>query len=237
MWFYIAAVAFTIALMAFYVKRQRSRTHPGKPGEDMEISSEIGVPASKQDLEKKAIRDRTSGVSRPAVPQIRFRRPRSRMEISDEILIHKHNQLPGQYNKDTFVLMPRDPNWVYAYWEITHERLQKARKRHLQEWGLSQPLIRLYDITQNRETPELIDVCINDFSNCWYIDVRRPKHRIVGEIGRLLSDKRFIPLARSNEIILPADSESDLICEEWAPIGYGYERFRDSTSSPWIWRR
>ena len=76
MWFYIAAVAFTIALMAFYVKRQRSRTHPGKPGEDMEISSEIGVPASKQDLEKKAIRDRRRAIE-TCCTQIRFQETRS----------------------------------------------------------------------------------------------------------------------------------------------------------------
>ena len=88
---------------------------------------------------------------------------------------YKAQPVTGQYNKCLRV-MPRDQTGS-IHTEITHERLQKAGSVICRN-GLSQPLIRLCDITQNRETPNLsTSVC--DYQTAG-IDVRRPKHRIVG---------------------------------------------------------
>ncbi len=147
--------------------------------------------------------------------------------------------LPQRYGIDRLVLMSRDPYWVYVYWEITHEKYREMYERHLHEWGLSRPVLRIYDLTSEIGQPQQIDVLINEEADNWYLNISRPKHTLKAELGRLFPENTFISYLSSNTITLPADSLSEHICLEWTPIDW-HTRFSDGIkigiSSPRIWR-
>lgn len=148
--------------------------------------------------------------------------------------------LPQRYGKERLVLMARDPRWLYAYWELANERYQELRSRRLGEWGLSKPVLRLYDLSEESPSHRVVDVELRDDADNWYVRLNRPRHRFVAEIGRIFPDG-FVPLLRSNEVMLPPDLPSMEISEEWAPVDWegNYGRFTGAVgvSSPGVWGR
>ncbi|MGA7933178.1 MAG: DUF4912 domain-containing protein, partial [Kovacikia sp.] len=50
--------------------------------------------------------------------------------------------LPDGYGDSRIVLMPRDPQWAYAYWDVTNEQKEDLRRQ-----GGQQLALRLYDVT------------------------------------------------------------------------------------------
>ncbi len=154
--------------------------------------------------------------------------------------IQEKYTLPQLYGKNRLVLMARDPNWVYAYWEVTHERYKEMYEKHVHNWGLSRPVLRLRDITPGISEAQQIDVFLNEEADNWYLNVGRPRHTIVAELGRLFPENIFQSLVKSNQVTLPANDLSEEICLEWAPLDWhlSYSRFKGKIgiSSPQIWR-
>ena len=155
------------------------------------------------------------------------------------VLSSRDYTLPERYGRDRLVLMARDPHFVYAYWELAHDRYRELREKRLSEWGLSRPVLRLYDMT-DPSLFRVLDVDLKDEADNWYVRVDRPRHRFVAEIGRMFPDG-FVALLRSNEVSLPPDSPSMEISEEWAPLDWeaNYGRFTNKigVSSPGTWVR
>lgn len=164
---------------------------------------------------------------------------RSQLRKTGELgALDESSVLPSRYGKDRLVLMARDPRWVYAYWEIAHQKYHDMYQKHLHEWGLSRPVLRLYDLSPAPDQSREIDIALSDEADNWYVRVDRPDHTLVAEIGRLFADK-FIPLARSNQVTLPPSSVSMAMPEEWSPLGweahYGRYAGDGAPSSPQRW--
>lgn len=152
--------------------------------------------------------------------------------------LDEDRSLPDRYGRDRLVLMARDPRWVYAYWEIAHEKYQDMYKQHLKDWGLSRPVLRLYDLSPAPGQTAQLDIPLNEGADNWYIRVDRPDHTIVAELGRIFED-RFVPMARSNQVTLPPGSVSGAVSLEWAPLDweahYGRYTGEGAPSSPQRW--
>lgn len=149
--------------------------------------------------------------------------------------------LPQRYGIDRLVLMARDPNWIYAYWEVTHEKYRQKCEKHLRNWGLSRPVLRIYNLTLGQGRHKEMDIFISDNTDNWYINISRPRHTLMAELGRLFPEDVFVSLLASNIITLPADAVSDRICPEWPPMGrpeqYPQLSAKIGTSSPMTWRQ
>jgi hypothetical protein len=149
--------------------------------------------------------------------------------------------LPQRYGTDRLVLMARDPQWVYAYWEMTHERYRQAMEKHVAEWGLSRPALRLYDVTPGLSGGDHLDVVVGENAGDWYIHVDRPRHTLVAELGRLYPGG-FVPLLRSNPVTLPPRDYSMEAALEWSDRDWArlYGRLTGEyyyASSPMVWRQ
>ena len=216
LWFYLmVALALTLTFV-FYANTRRVRRHvPGRRPTLTEASAEIGAPPY---------------ASLPKEVELDWQAS----EISEDYA------LPSHYGRDRLVLMARDPRWIYAYWEITHEKHQEMLQKHVLEWGFGKPVLRLYDLSPRAGEPALVDVALCDEADSWYVRIDRPRHRFVAEIGRLFSGK-FVSLVRSNEVALPPETVSETISEEWSPLDWEahYGRFAGNgrTSSPLEWGR
>lgn len=128
--------------------------------------------------------------------------------IPDDVDIVR--DLPDRYNETKLILMMRDPDWCYFYWDISDRDIQthsvKSKK-------LCVKIFRLQgmDITKNEQHSEIeVGYIYGD----WYINLAMPHMYFIGELGYYENGK-FIVLARSNIVYAPRDSISNVYDEEW----------------------
>jgi uncharacterized protein len=130
--------------------------------------------------------------------------------------------LPNGYGKDRIVVMVRDPYWLHAYWELTHQAVQRAEAALGQDWHGSKPIIRLCDVSaqDTTSTAESVvrDIEVHGGCNNWYIEVSQPPKSYRVDIGYVSKRGQFYVLARSNVVSTPKAGVSDNIDENWADL-------------------
>lgn len=130
-------------------------------------------------------------------------------------------EIPWHYGVDRLVLMVRDPNWIFAYWEITATKQGEfSRQYGPNAWNSSRPVLRVYDVTgveyfNGTNANDFMDISINDFADSWHVEVGRPNSSFCVDLGRVFPDGRFVTLLRSNIVHTPSLSVSNLLDEEW----------------------
>lgn len=109
--------------------------------------------------------------------------------------------LPHEYGDTKVVLLTRDPEWVFVYWEINNSSRSKfgiERGRHNR-----QLMLRVFEsIRGNNHTPHY-DVEVNDLQSSWYLKVRESTDRVRVALGLYDSTGAFQTIAESNEARLP----------------------------------
>lgn len=143
--------------------------------------------------------------------------------------IDRGGPLPEGYGDTLIVLLPRDPQWIFAYWEIS----AKTRNEISQKYGANifqkaKPAIRVYDVTNvnfdGGNANRSFDIFITPESKNWYIYVGMPKRSYCADLGLLVDDGVFITLARSNVVATPAGSVSDIYDEQWMLVKEDFEK-------------
>ncbi|MEI0509458.1 DUF4912 domain-containing protein [Brachyspira intermedia] len=129
--------------------------------------------------------------------------------IPDEVDIVR--ELPDRYKETKLVLMMRDPEWCFFYWDISDEDINY---HSLKGKRISVRIFHVfgYDIT-NGEIHKEIEV--NYIYGDRYVNLAMPHAYFIGELGYYDENNRFIVLARSNMIYAPRDSMSNVYDEEW----------------------
>ncbi|WP_267879846.1 MULTISPECIES: DUF4912 domain-containing protein [Planktothrix] len=110
--------------------------------------------------------------------------------------------LPNGYGQSQIFLLPRDPNWAYAYWDIPNEH-----KEHLRHQGGKHLLLRVYDVTAiDLDTQPPLSVqeyeC-DEMAREWHISIPMSDRDYIAELGYLTVDGRWLILVRSNHIHIP----------------------------------
>ncbi len=131
--------------------------------------------------------------------------------------------LPGRLPATTLEAMPRDPHWIFLYWEISEEDEERIRSEH-GDWvfhhGLS--ILRVYELNTDtkRDIPILLD------SRNWYLPTK-PDHEYRFELGLVMANGQFIPIAASGSVHMPAVQPSFEDQEEWLAIEERYRKLAD----------
>lgn len=116
--------------------------------------------------------------------------------------------LPNGYGESRIVLMPRDPQWAYVYWDTPH-----THKEDLRRQGGERLALRLYDVTnidRNYQAPHGMQQCdCDELARDWYLQIPVSDRDYQAEIGYLARDGRWLLLARSNTIHIPPIYPSD----------------------------
>lgn len=110
--------------------------------------------------------------------------------------------LPDGYGHSQIFLLPRDPNWAYAYWDIPNEH-----KEHIRRQGGKHLLLRVYDVTAiDLDTQPPLSVqeyeC-DEMAREWHIPIAMSDRDYIAELGYLTLDGRWLVLVRSNHIHIP----------------------------------
>ncbi len=150
----------------------------------------------------------------PPIPRAGGRRPGYRD-------VHPY-ELPAGYGDDRVVVLPRDPYWLFSYWEISDGlRTAVGRQHGPRVWEEGRLTLRVYDVTDlpfdGTNAHRSWDIGVGGASN-WYVNVGTPDREWCLDLGLALPDGRFIVLARSNVVRTPADGFSALTDAEWLTL-------------------
>ena len=118
--------------------------------------------------------------------------------------------LPAGYGESRIVLMPRDPQWAYAYWDVPNEHKEELRRQ-----GGQQLALRIYDVTDiniEHQSPHSIqEYPCDELAREWYLPVPVSDRDYVIDIGYRCADGRWLILARSATVHTPPVYPSDWI--------------------------
>lgn len=131
------------------------------------------------------------------------------------------SELPANYGDNVIYLLVRDPYWLYAYWEIQKDHQERTLSTLQAGWGDVRSVLRVYNTTEKAGKPSFFDIELQGLAINWFIHVE-PNHSYVVEIGLLHRDGRFAALARSNEVMTPRATVSEIIDEQW--MGLDFEK-------------
>lgn len=127
--------------------------------------------------------------------------------------------LPAGYGESRIVLMPRDPQWAYTYWDIPNEHKEGLRRQ-----GGLQIALRLYDVTDvnlEYQSPHSIQEYPSDeLSREWYLPIPVSDRDYVVDIGYRCADGRWLVLARSAPVRVPPVYPSDWIDDQFITVSW-----------------
>lgn len=127
--------------------------------------------------------------------------------------------LPGGYGESRIVLMPRDPQWSYAYWDIPNDHKEELRRQ-----GGQQLALRIYDVTDidlNYQAPHSVqEYPCDELAREWYLPMPVSDRDYVVDIGYRCADGRWLALARSTPVHVPPVYPSDWIEDVFITVNW-----------------
>lgn len=127
--------------------------------------------------------------------------------------------LPAGYGESRIVLMPRDPQWAYTYWDVPNEH-----KENLRQQGGQQVALRIYDVTDinlEYQSPHSIqEYPCDELAREWYLPLPVSDRDYVVDIGYRCADGRWLILARSAPVRVPPVYPSDWIEDYFVTVNF-----------------
>ncbi|HBL12506.1 MAG TPA: Rho termination protein [Cyanobacteria bacterium UBA11162] len=127
--------------------------------------------------------------------------------------------LPGGYGESRIVLMPRDPQWAYTYWDIPNDHKEDSRRQ-----GGQQLALRIYDVTDiniEYQSPHSIqEYPCDELAREWYLPIPVSDRDYVVDIGYRCADGRWLVLARSKPVHIPPVYPSDWIEDHFITVNW-----------------
>ncbi|MFM7717527.1 MAG: DUF4912 domain-containing protein [Microcystis sp.] len=129
--------------------------------------------------------------------------------------------LPGGYGVSRIVLLPRDPQWAYAYWDLPNEHKEELRRQ-----GGQQLALRLYDVTDLSEgqSPHSVqEYLCDELAREWYLPIPVSDRDYAVDIGYRTFDGRWLELARSVPVRIPPVYPSDWVEDVFVTVNWDQE--------------
>ncbi|MDR2733657.1 MAG: DUF4912 domain-containing protein [Spirochaetota bacterium] len=219
----------------------------------LNIAAELGLKTTARHTIDKLIeeilqalaKEKTPSIKKPAAqksPKAAALSPQPKKGTPSPLPLHNEDrELPRGYGDTKIVAMVRDPRWIFAYWEISHEK-----KTILSKMGLNvkRPILRIYDITDvvfdGFNANSFFEIETNETTDNWYIHTPMAARTWCIDLGVKTSDGSFILIARSNTIVTPRElpSEQQAVTEgggSWIPGESVFQKMRAITEGAFSW--
>lgn len=131
--------------------------------------------------------------------------------------------IPLGYGTTESFLLPKDPAWLFLFWEITPETFECTRAQYGDVLDQSRTVIRLYDVSgveyfDGSNANAYYDMPVVFDARSWYIHAPQSGRSYVAELGFLTPQGQFILLTRSNATTLPPGKVSDIVDDKWMSV-------------------
>ena len=126
------------------------------------------------------------------------------------------SDLPERYSDHRLVVLARDPNWAYAYWDLDAARVRDLLNSAGQTADKARWVLRVYSaaLHPEEEKGHFFDINVDVKTGSYYLDLSRPGARFIVEIGVMDASGMFRATAQSNPFILPMDHPAETIAPE-----------------------
>ncbi len=128
-------------------------------------------------------------------------------------------ELPDGYGESRIMLMPRDPQWAYAYWDVPNSHKEELRRQ-----GGQQLALRIYDVTDidiNHQAPHSVqEYLCDEMAREWYLPIPVSDRNYVADIGYRCADGRWLVLARSATVSIPPVYPSDWVEDAFITVNW-----------------
>jgi uncharacterized protein len=129
--------------------------------------------------------------------------------------------LPRGYGEPSLILLARDPQWGYAYWDLPN-----AAKQTQRDQGGVRLALRLYDVTHPGGAAPLAQPHstqqyeIDELAQNWYLPIPVGDRDYVAELGYLTVDDQWLSLVRSPVVHIPPVYPSDWQDDQMVTIAW-----------------
>jgi hypothetical protein len=108
--------------------------------------------------------------------------------------VTKTASMAQNFDPEYLVLMQKDPNWMQAFWEVSEDRIKRAKK------GKGKLVLRLFDISDDltvkrSKKRKFHDVVVPADARSWYVE-NKATSNTVAVLG-FAEGKNFMPLVES----------------------------------------
>ncbi len=152
--------------------------------------------------------------SRPAIersgksyhkPQIKAKNPEAVPRWRPE-----SERLPDSYGDGRMGLLPRDPLWLYCFWDLTDEQSRRL-------WQGDRACLRVVEVADGKER-EVERLVVSAGSMSWYVQVEEASRTYRCDLGLAGPADAFEIVLSSNLSTTPPDGVSDLVEANFVPV-------------------
>ncbi len=130
--------------------------------------------------------------------------------------LNRGERLPHAYGEDYLVLLPRDPHWLFAYWEVSPLTRRSVEKQMGLGWDANRTVLRVFRMDPKQSgLEEFFDIAPGPLAESYYINAGVPDKAYRVELGYVLPDGRYEVILVSNTVTTPRDRLSDILDEKW----------------------
>lgn len=154
--------------------------------------------------------------------------------------VNAEADIPSGYGKTESYLLPKDPAWLFLFWEITQSTLDCVKSQYShEEIESARTIIRLHDVTDVEFFDGTNAVCYYDMpvifeAHSWYINAPQSGRAYIADLGYLTADGRFILISRSNMTTVPSGKISDLVDDKWMIVEGDFEKLLKLSGADYI---
>ena len=148
--------------------------------------------------------------------------------------------IPSGYGKTESYLLPKDPAWLFLFWEITQNTLDCIKQQYSEETlKQARTIIRLHDVTDVALFDGTNSVCHYDMpvifeARSWYINAPQTGRAYIADLGYLTADGQFILVSRSNQTALPPGHISNVIDDKWMIVEGDFQKLLKLAGADYI---
>lgn len=166
--------------------------------------------------------------SAPEAPSVKHEEPQQRIETKEIVYAPETPELSDAYGDNRIVLMVRDPEWLFTYWELRQDVIENARNTPVPLAEGAKSILRVYNVTEiifnGYNANKYFDIEVSGGARSWHIHADEPNRSFCVDIGFLAPDGTFRVLSRSNIVRTPRMDISEVVDEEWMSINELYEK-------------
>lgn len=155
-------------------------------------------------------RDATKRASTTKVTRKRTSKKSTEPEESP-IQIAEYYDLPCKYGNTVVKILAQTPKTLFVYWEVSDLDIENFKKNYGDDFfKITKPVIIVHNLTLNKS----YEVEINDFANCWYLNIEDSDCKFDIELGRRFitpistpgtEQPDYVYIATSNNLRSPND--------------------------------
>jgi hypothetical protein len=121
-------------------------------------------------------------------------------ELPKRLFEEERFLFPESYGQNRIRLLVRDPEWIFAYWDVKPDSLEElAKKLGERALALSRLTLRVVDPVSGGSS----DILLPAGARWWYVRTDSARRTYRAELGVTLPSGEFRRLAESNTVVTP----------------------------------